>query len=719
MLELDDLILRATEDDSPATTAALLAAIPAQDASGRTIADHLALLLESWGEGVAVSKTRAEFCFSLAARAPDDTPQLRAALQRALRCLFEAIRVPRTIAVEALGLRDAAVAPVEIARRFQCLRHLRPELLAAVPEQNSWGRILAVDEFTGEVRLQPMTGTPIAFPLPQAIRLFLLFRPAPELVAAFAAPAQIKLPDAPAWRQQLEAATLAPLDAATGRRISFLLLVPARFDIGEFDAWWQAVAPTTAMAGLAEAGAGRGGATTPLVRTPGSARSLAELLLLLTAFDRAAPPTRQLAPTEAVAIARLLTTAKPPANAKAEKDLAAITVILANRLAPDLARETLAPLRRLASWWPKAPASIPGEAPAWSGMAVAQMPAMIHATRLLFPDDYCLALLLRLPPKCWPAAVAELGIEMVREFVAQAPPPPAAAAAYWWWKNFPEDRLPWSGGALLKALANADETRAAAARQLRDLILDRPAFQHAMLAVTDGREHEFLNDLQHAKALSQGEKQSLMVKLARLSPAMQAAIETGGQGKSMMAATPRTADQAEQAATEEAAATLVTSVRSYRQRIRELEDLINRQLPENTAAIAHARGYGDLRENAEYKAAKEQQRLLTKRHQDLRRDLNAVQAIDFSLVHPDQTVIPGSLVTLTLDQAQPELKYFLLGAWDGNPELHHLACNTPLGKALVGHRQGDLVVLPDGREARIATVAALPEKLLHELNEPI
>jgi transcription elongation GreA/GreB family factor len=712
MPTLDDLILHAATNDSARATADLLDALRDHAARGcipPAIGDALAVVFDSWAEGIASSHEQAEFCFQVASLCPVDSPWFRNALQRALRCLLaDGALIPNPIAIEALGLRDNTVTPAEIARRFSCLRQLRRDLVVVLAEQGLWGCIRGIDEFTGEIRVQPNSGREIMFPLGSALRQFLPFKATPILTAVVERPAQASLPNASAWQKLLRDNVLMPADDDILRRLTLALLVPARFStLPDFDAWWNAAATGggTGEGGKAVLAGGQ--------RHPAAARSLAELNLLLTAFDRDTPPDVRISPTDAAPIARLFATAKTPSNVKAGKELAASVVLLVDRLDPAAAAAVMAPLRTCAPWWPAIPDAVV-EAPLWDSLPAVQTAALLRATRTLFPEEYCRKLAIHLPPKCWPAALAEFGEAAIRQALDESPPPPPAAAILWQWKSGGAKKglLPWTGSIMLKSLAIAEAARTAAAKSLRNLILDNAGFQQAMLAATAGDEPSFLIDLQHADAFNSGEKQSLMVKLSRISPRIQSLLEAG-QGRSIMAAQQRPPGP-------EAAADKIepqiTSIRSYRQRIREFEDLVNRQFPENSAAIAHAREYGDLRENAEYKAAKERQRFLTRRHHELKQDLDAIQAVDFSLVQVNEFVLPGCMVTLVGDH-HPEETHALLGAWDGNPERHHLASNTPLGQALVGQQVGDVVTLPDGRAVRITAIAPLPKELVRELNE--
>ncbi|MBR4884106.1 MAG: GreA/GreB family elongation factor, partial [Lentisphaeria bacterium] len=67
------------------------------------------------------------------------------------------------------------------------------------------------------------------------------------------------------------------------------------------------------------------------------------------------------------------------------------------------------------------------------------------------------------------------------------------------------------------------------------------------------------------------------------------------------------------------------------------------------------------------------------------------------------------------DASGKAIRYFLLGAWDGNPDKNYLAYRTPLGKALLHHRAGDVIQLPDGRKVTLKAISALPADVLAEM----
>ncbi|MDD4932865.1 MAG: GreA/GreB family elongation factor [Methylacidiphilaceae bacterium] len=145
-------------------------------------------------------------------------------------------------------------------------------------------------------------------------------------------------------------------------------------------------------------------------------------------------------------------------------------------------------------------------------------------------------------------------------------------------------------------------------------------------------------------------------------------------------------------------AVLIVSWRSLAQKKKELEDLLTRQIPENTREIATARSYGDLRENHEYKAAKEMQGVLHRRKAECEAALARARGTDFSDVATDSVNV-GTRVVLKDLVTGKERQITILGAWDSDPAAGVVSYLAGLGQALLGHKPGDEVVLPmEGKE---------------------
>jgi transcription elongation GreA/GreB family factor len=235
-------------------------------------------------------------------------------------------------------------------------------------------------------------------------------------------------------------------------------------------------------------------------------------------------------------------------------------------------------------------------------------------------------------------------------------------------------------------------------KELRKLMFDDEEFQRFLLH--EGEEDavaSLVSCIRHVVLLDSGDQQSLLVRIVRLYPELKHLVETRQTTRSQTSAEQR-----------------ITSLRSFELRRRELDEVISVKIPANSRAIAHARGYGDLRENAEFKAAKEEQRLLRIRRAELERAIHEVQSFDFTASAPSGQVVPGCVVTLRLPEQRTET-YTLLGLWDGDVEKRYISYESPLGQALVGKREGEAVELPGKGNAVVEKVEALPAELHHWL----
>jgi transcription elongation factor GreA len=121
----------------------------------------------------------------------------------------------------------------------------------------------------------------------------------------------------------------------------------------------------------------------------------------------------------------------------------------------------------------------------------------------------------------------------------------------------------------------------------------------------------------------------------------------------------------------------------------EYERIVNQELPANSAEIARAREFGDLRENAEYHAAREKHALLTARADAMRADLTRAVAITRAIVRTDAVSV-GTRVRLK-DASGERRTYVLLGPPDADVDKGVISYLTPLGQALMGSKPGEHV----------------------------
>ncbi len=145
------------------------------------------------------------------------------------------------------------------------------------------------------------------------------------------------------------------------------------------------------------------------------------------------------------------------------------------------------------------------------------------------------------------------------------------------------------------------------------------------------------------------------------------------------------------------------------QRLRdELDQLKSVKRPEVITAIAEARAHGDLKENAEYHAAREQQSFIEGRIKQLEGELSHAEVIDVAQLNAGSRVVFGATVTLADVETDEEKKYQIVGDLEADIKLAMIAISSPLARALIGKNEGDSVVIdaPAGqREYEIVSVA--------------
>ena len=192
---------------------------------------------------------------------------------------------------------------------------------------------------------------------------------------------------------------------------------------------------------------------------------------------------------------------------------------------------------------------------------------------------------------------------------------------------------------------------------------------------------ENAKDLAQALILNPGfedlSKRSLLARFIKLYPEIQDVID--GSGTSSSKVETITNDDS-----------LIVSQSSYDQKMKDVDELNKEKIPANSQAIEAARELGDLRENAEYQMAKDEQKILLARQSELQTDLMRAKPTDFTDA-PSNNVGIGSIVNLSSPESGETQKYTILGAWDSDPDNNVLSYLTPLGQRLLGKKVDDLV----------------------------
>ena len=132
----------------------------------------------------------------------------------------------------------------------------------------------------------------------------------------------------------------------------------------------------------------------------------------------------------------------------------------------------------------------------------------------------------------------------------------------------------------------------------------------------------------------------------------------------------------------------------------ELERLKTTDRYDVVKAIASAREHGDLKENAEYHAAKEQQGFIEARIRDIEGKLADAQVIDITRIRPNGRVIFGATVTLIDVESEEEVRYRIVGEDEADLKQRSISVMSPVARALIGKSAGDSVVVTTPQGSR-------------------
>jgi transcription elongation GreA/GreB family factor len=253
--------------------------------------------------------------------------------------------------------------------------------------------------------------------------------------------------------------------------------------------------------------------------------------------------------------------------------------------------------------------------------------------------------------------------------------------------DWPELINPELLGAILAALEREQYLAAGRASKLQRLLLeDRQLFQDMFGKADVGLARDALRRLQLSPLFDELTKRSLLARIVKVFPDLESMI-AGAQPQ-------------------EKTAPLVVSWSSLEKRKAEYEELVKKKIPENIKEISLARSYGDLSENFEYKAAKQMQAVLARQRAELEQALQNARGTAFE--NPDTSRVSiGTIVTVRDKASKKQETYTILGAWDGDPDRNIISYQTAIGQALLGHKAGESVTLPNG-EFQIGSIEPAP-----------
>ncbi len=125
----------------------------------------------------------------------------------------------------------------------------------------------------------------------------------------------------------------------------------------------------------------------------------------------------------------------------------------------------------------------------------------------------------------------------------------------------------------------------------------------------------------------------------------------------------------------------------------ELQKLKTEDRPKVIAAISEAREHGDLKENAEYHAAREQQGFIEGRIKDIEGKLSNAQIIDVSTIDAQGKVVFGATVTLASMETDEEVTYQIVGEDEADIDAGKISIGSPIARAMIGKEEGDVATV--------------------------
>lgn len=144
----------------------------------------------------------------------------------------------------------------------------------------------------------------------------------------------------------------------------------------------------------------------------------------------------------------------------------------------------------------------------------------------------------------------------------------------------------------------------------------------------------------------------------------------------------------------------------------ELEFLVNVKVEENKKEISTARSFGDLSENSEYDAAKEEQGKIHARIAELREMIANAKVVDESQID-ESAVSVGSIVVVYNVTREREFTYHIVGSYETDPTNGKISDDSPIGRALLGSRAGDEVIVTGVREQTLQVKSVTRAKEQH------
>lgn len=696
--KLDDLILNASENPGKGNLESLTGEIQNGEVISTVDAEKFSMLWDALQAG-SLTPEIAHLVAVFASKCIGEP----GSTFRKLLCDSARMMLPRDMGhapvMRALGARNEKLPVKTIAERLERLFALKCGMVVFLPGTGRWGAVSTIDSVNGTVVLGAFrgNGSMMTVPLESLLGEALIFAADGEL-SRIMEPALAPLPSA-GFREIIRRRAKLPVSEMQMRAIA-LAGCAKKLSEAAFNAWWNAAATTS---------------STSAQRRGCEGRNLVEMLQLLTAEEADAQP---FADDAYVLFKNFFQRLRVESISRDPKSLATILGMIFNRADAKNFVSCVEPLRGKVCFLPEDPDRVAlNDLAVWGDLSAKALTLLGEVVVAVRGKDYLNRLLVRLPLKALnsisnliePEALAKTIIE--KHYYS-------ADILCWVWKNRKRAGMENLNALLnienvIRVLSAGDLPKAwgAAFRELRGNLMDKEDFQKWLIDQAQGDTKMFTSTLCGALFLSAAERQSLLVKLSRVSSTLQGQLEAGAAKQILTAGIGKKQQTIAAPANDDG---FFSSLKSKNRLIKEYEDIVNVQIPENREALKTARAHGDFRENSEFDAAKERRNQLSRRRNELERDIAMTQVMMMSNIAVSDVCIIGSTVELVYSDGEKSLCY-LLGAWDGDPDRHMLSYRSRLGAALLNRKVGEKVDF-GGRSCTITKVEALPVELAGELD---
>ena len=687
---LDELLIKATESDDQQVLSEILSEISKIETMSDNIKDGISMIIESWQSAPFSSPNKTQFLIDTAQFFDQDFTELRATLPSVLKKTIPK-GINKTTAIKFLEVRKETVPLSKIYSRYLKLLELKTDRIFYNTHSNKWGIIGKPDWITSTITLLKLNGTALReAELTLILDRIYIFDPKINIQKLLDSS---KLPEYKELIRTLNDNAYTPIGKNILAKAILSLFVPDKLNLQAYAKWIKA---------------SKSNNNDNKVGSIDNVRSVSELNILLR--DQ---PSLSISEDNIPKLSAIFNTIKPSSPKKDFIEWAETIGLISKTLTPEQITSVIPKDNIIIDmFWPNCSElenSVGLET--WCQLKAGVLPAWASVTEIIKGIEYLKTLCLYLPWRNWKSITSRFKVEELETLFNETVRLSNPEALLWVWRN----RTKISDTLLRKlnhinffsAISRGIEGAIwqAAGKELKSLIQDNKEFQNIILKKNNEASIvEFLEKLHSTDSFTTIEKQSLIVKLSRRFPILKEIFESGKVKKI-------TSENDKETTLQSKDEIYITSTKSFNEKIAELNDIVNVQIPENTQAIATARAHGDLRENAEYAAAKERQKYLNEHRALLEMRIAKTRPTDFSDIVVTDKVIVGSTVHLKIDDSQKTEVYHILGSWDSVPEKKYLSYETELGKLLINKKIGESVTLPGDKRCTIEKIIPLADKI--------